>query len=215
MAVTQHLFPLRLDGAAQDVSAAAQWNGKTSLIEVSAAAAAFDIDLVAAEEPGTMLTINVTGASLANDVTVKDPADNAITTLDSPTDNICLMWTGSAWVVIANSTSTGTLSETNLALTGTLSVAGAATLNGNVAVGNAITDTVGFYGATAVAQQAAAAQTAVTAETDLPAAGAGASASYTQAEVTAAIENIHDLIALTNEIRQCLVDLGLIKGAAA
>lgn len=201
MAVTQHLFPLRLDGAAQVVTEEVTWNGKTSLIEVSSAAAAYDIDLVAAEEPGTMLTINVTGASLAEDVTVKDPSDNAIVTLDSPTDNICLMWTGSAWVVIANSTATGTLSETNLALTGTLSVAGATTLNGNVAVGDAATDEIGFFGATAIVQPASAAQAAVTI-TDV---------SSIDSDVDT---NLDNLAALVNEIRDVLVDLGLMKGEA-
>ena len=201
MAVTQHLFPLRLDGAAQDVSAAAEWNGKTSLIEVSAAASAFAIDLIAAEEPGTMLTINVTGSTLASDVTVNDPAGNAIVTLDSPTDNICLMWTGTAWEVIANATATGTLSSTNLALTGTLSVAGAATLNGNVAVGNAATDEIGFFGATAIVQPASAAQAAVTI-TDV---------SSVDTDVDT---NLDNLAALVNEIRDVLVDLGLMKGEA-
>ena len=40
----------------------------------------------------------------------------------------------------------------------TLTASGATTLNGNVAVGNAITDTIGFYGLTAITQRSGAAQ---------------------------------------------------------
>ena len=39
-----------------------------------------------------------------------------------------------------------------------LTVDGSTTLNGNVAIGNAVTDTVGMYGVTAVSQRALAAQ---------------------------------------------------------
>lgn len=214
MAVTQHVFPLRLDGATQEVAAAASWNGTTSLIDITTASGAYDLTVPNATEPGTLLTIK-RSAGGSNAVSVKNAGGDVLVSLDSSTDTGCLIWTGSAWEILANATATGDLAADNVSLTGTLTVAGATALNGNVVVGNAAADTVGFYGAAAVAQQAAAAQAAVTADAALPAAGAGASASYTQDEVTAAIENIHDLIALTNEIRQCLVDLGLIKGAAA
>jgi len=199
------LFPLRLDGATQTVSAAATWNKLTSYVDVDTDGA-YAFTLVDAVDPGTILTVyrSATGSSEV------DVDYNSVTlhTLDAATESCMLMWTGSSWETLSNSSASGSISTTNLTMTGNLVV------QGNADIGNAATDTVGFYGATKVAQQAGAAQAAVTAETDLPAAGAGAGATYTQAEVTAAIENIHDLIALTNEIRQCLVDLGLIKGAA-
>ncbi len=213
MAVTQHVFPLRLDGATQEVAAVASWNGATSLIDITTASGTYDLTVPDAEKAGTLLTIK-RSASGSNAVSVKNAGGAVLVSLDSATDTSCLIWTGSAWEILSNATASGDLAADNVSLSGALTVAGAATLNGNVAVGDATTDTVGFYGVTAVAQQAAAAQAAVTAETNLPTAGTGAGSAYTQAEVTAAIENIHDLIALTNEIRQCLVDLGLIKGAA-
>lgn len=47
----------------------------------------------------------------------------------------------------------GDISNTPVAAT-TLSASGAATLNGSVALGNASTDTIGFYGVTPAAQRA-------------------------------------------------------------
>ncbi len=50
----------------------------------------------------------------------------------------------------------------NLSLGGTLTVAGATALNGNVALGDAVTDTIGAYGVTKVTQPLGATQAAIT-----------------------------------------------------
>ena len=56
------------------------------------------------------------------------------------------------WEVIAKDASTGSLSAVDITLSGNLVV------NGNTAIGDAATDTVGFFGATAVVQQTGAVQ---------------------------------------------------------
>ena len=105
----------------------------------------------------------------------------------------------------------------NVVTTGTLG-AGATTLGGSltlgdnnivagtttgVKVGTAITQKLGFYNATPIVQPAAAAQAAV--------ATTGATSStpfgYTEAQANA-------IVALVNEMRSTLVNLGLMKGAA-
>tara|TARA_R100000951_G_scaffold110701_2_gene108924 strand:- start:825 stop:1451 length:627 start_codon:yes stop_codon:yes gene_type:complete len=206
----KNLFPLFLDGATQALSAAetATWNGKTSFVSLdNNGIGTFTLGEVADGdypiEPGTVVSVyRSDNGSTAIGVLPKTGA-SALVSLDGPTESAVFMWDASEWKIVSNATANGSVTTTNFAATG------------NVALGDAVTDTLGFYGvATPVAQQSGAAQAAVTAETNLPTTGTGAGSSYTQDEVTAAIENIHDLIALTNEIRQCLVDLGLIKGAA-
>ena len=105
----------------------------------------------------------------------------------------------------------------NVVTTGTLG-AGATTLGGSltlgdnnivagtttgVKVGTAITQKLGFYNATPIVQPAAAAQATV--------ATTGATSStpfgYTEAQANA-------IVALVNEMRSTLVNLGLMKGAA-
>ena len=120
---------------------------------------------------------------------------------------------------------------TNLAVGGTLTVTGATALNGNVDVGNAITDTVGFYGATKVAQGASASQAAVTltavsaiATTVLSAAYTGmwAFSSSTVAQTWRTRINqlrvdVTAMNVLMTAVRKALVPttgVGLIKGAA-
>ncbi len=105
----------------------------------------------------------------------------------------------------------------NVVTTGTLG-AGATTLGGSltlgdnnivagtttgVKVGTAITQKLGFYNATPIVQPAAAAQAAVvtTGATDSTPFG------YTEAQANA-------IVALVNEMRSVLVNLGLMKGAA-
>jgi len=205
----KNLFPLFLDGATQALSAAeaATWDGKTSFVSLdNNGIGTFTLGEVADGgypiEPGTVVSVYRSAAGSTDIDVLPKAGASALVSLNGPTESAVFMWDASEWKIVSNATANGSVSTTNF------------TATGNVALGDAAGDTLSFHGATPVAQQAGAAQAAVTAEGDLPAAGTGAGASYTQAEVTAAIENIHDLIALTNEIRQCLVDLGLIKGEA-
>ena len=78
----------------------------------------------------------------------------------------------------------------------TLTASGATTLNGNVAVGDAITDEVGFYGTTAITQRANAAQ-----QTSLV-----GTASSTDVDTK--------LKAAVIEVMNTLLALGLWKGSA-
>ncbi len=82
-------------------------------------------------------------------------------------------------------------------------------------VGNATDEPIGFYGKTPIAQQAGAAQAAVTVSTITTAAttttpfGFATSTQANNLTATVAAQTI-----LLNELRQSIVDLGLIKGAA-
>ena len=118
---------------------------------------------------------------------------------------------------IAGSKVTPDFAAQNVVTTGTLG-AGATTLGGSltlgdnnivagtttgVKVGTAITQKLGFYNATPIVQPAGAAQAAVvtTGATDVSPFG------YTEAQANA-------IVALVNEMRSTLVNLGLMKGAA-
>jgi hypothetical protein len=76
-------------------------------------------------------------------------------------------------------------------------------------VGTSATQTVGFHGATPVAQRAGAAQAAVS-STAVPNVGG----TYSQAEVNAIVARTTANTVLLNEIRAALVEKGIIKGAA-
>jgi hypothetical protein len=123
----------------------------------------------------------------------------------------------SATAAIAGSKVAPNFGAQNVVTTGTLG-AGATTLGGSltlgdnnivagtttgVKVGTAITQKLGFYNATPIVQPAAAAQAAVVTT--------GATSStpfgYTEAQANA-------IVALVNEMRSVLVNLGLMKGAA-
>ena len=132
----EHVFPLRLDGAVQTVSAAATWNGETSLVDIDTDGT-YDFDLIDADLPGTILTIE-RSASGSSSVTVNDPNGDAIVDLDSATDTICLIYTGSEWQTLANATASGTLSTTALTMTGNLSVGGTATVTGAATLADAV-----------------------------------------------------------------------------
>ena len=123
----------------------------------------------------------------------------------------------SATAAIAGSKVTPDFAAQNVVTTGTLG-AGATTLGGSltlgdnnivagtttgVKVGTAITQKLGFYNATPIVQPAGAAQAAVvtTGATDVSPFG------YTEAQANA-------IVALVNEMRSTLVNLGLMKGAA-
>ena len=96
-------------------------------------------------------------------------------------------------------------------------------------IGNAATDTIGFYGITPVAQRAGAAQDAVSTSTitNVSATGIAASAggaafafvSSTQFNtvidaLSMLVPRVSTLITLTNELRAALVAIGVITGAA-
>lgn len=72
---------------------------------------------------------------------------------------------------------------------------------------------VGFDTKTPIAMQTGAAQAAVTTTASSPGTGADAT-TWTGAQCTAAYDDIVALAALLNEIRQCLIDIGVIKGSA-
>ena len=95
-------------------------------------------------------------------------------------------------------------------------------------IGNAATDTIGFYGITPVAQRAGSAQTAVSTSaltnvsaTAVDASVAGAFAFVSSTQVNTVIDalsmlvpRVSTLITLTNELRAALVAIGVITGAA-
>ena len=86
-----------------------------------------------------------------------------------------------------------------------LTVSGATNLNGNVMISNAATDTVGFYGTTAITQRAGAMQAAIS-PTSLTTSLAGFG--FYTATLAAS------LVAQVEEIRAALVAYGLLKGSA-
>lgn len=118
---------------------------------------------------------------------------------------------------------TSTLSVANtVVLASRLSVAsdvvlaGVLSTAGNVLLGNAVTDTIGFYGVSAVAQPSGSGQAAITnssggsANGDLQAVGA-----TNLGDVSSAINNnFTELYVLVSAMRTALVNLGLIKGSA-
>jgi hypothetical protein len=210
---TKHIFPLLLDGATQTISSAGArtWDTNTSIVNVTASTnTTVTIPAVKADgrphELGTLVVI--TCGTLDSNQTVKlynlsVDANNLIATLDGTNESTTLMLTNSGWFQLAREHSSGTVNADNLTLTGTLTVAGAATMNGNVVVGNATTDTIGFYGATATAQIASADQAAVTNPTF--------NATFSNTELQNAFVATNKLL---NKLRADLVTLGLIKGAA-
>jgi hypothetical protein len=218
--MSKHVFPLLLDGAAQTVSSTpATWNTLTSFINVTIGTnTTVKLPIVDANgggiKPGSLLRVSWSASSITNGhaVTITNHSDQTIKTLDTAGESATAVFDGTKWVFIAEDSSNGNLSATNLAVTGTLSASGAVTLsnnltvsgtttlNGNTTIGNAATDTVGFFGVSQpVAQPAAATQAAVT---------TAGSATYSQAEMAA-------VITLLNKLRADLVALGLIKGSAA
>lgn len=88
-------------------------------------------------------------------------------------------------------------------ITDDLIVTDALTVNGNATIGNAVTDSVGFYGVGPVAQRASASQTAFTALT-----------ATTLASPTAVANKVNTVITYCLRTRLDLIAVGLIKGAA-
>jgi len=105
----------------------------------------------------------------------------------------------------------------------TLSV-GKTIVTASSTIGDAITDVIGFYGVTPVAQIAAAAQgtvatTAITTAVSTSVSGTIGFTSTAQgdavvAAVNSLIARVDANVTLTNRIRADLVTLGIIKGAA-
>ena len=106
----------------------------------------------------------------------------------------------------AGATTVGTLAAAATTLSGSLTLGNNDIVSGTGAgtkIGTAITQKLGFYNATPIVQPAGAAQAAVatTGATDVTPFG------YTEAQANA-------IVALVNEMRGTLVNLGLMKGAA-
>lgn len=210
---TKHLFPLLLDGATQTISSngAQTWNTNTSIVNVTASTnTTVTIPAVKTDgrphELGTLVVITCGTLTVSNDVKVYNgsvDANNLIATLDAANESTTLMLTNSGWFQLARENNSGTLAADNVTLTGTLTVGGAATMNGNVVIGDSATDTIGFYGATPTARIAAATQAQVSTPT--------ISATPTKAELDAAFLATNTLL---NKLRADLVTLGLIKGSA-
>lgn len=72
---------------------------------------------------------------------------------------------------------------------------------------------IGFDVKDPIAMQTGAAQAAVAVTTTSPGSGADAT-TFNGAECTKAYNDIVAIVALLNEIRQCLIDVGIIKGSA-
>lgn len=205
--MSKHVFPLILDGAVQAVTSSSDsWNGLTSYVTCTAGSAyTFTLAKNADEKlrAGTLITFIKTDAN-SNAITINPTDDfdsgsvNSVA-LGSQNESCTFIYDGSSWRLFTqdqtNSTAFagGTVSS--------LTVTGATVLQGNVDVGNDAADTIGFFGATKVAQPADAAQAAVTI-TDV---------SSVNTDVDT---NLDNLATLVNQLRADLISLGLIKGSA-
>lgn len=163
----KHIIPFYLEAPTQviDATGAQTWDGKTSKISITDGSdnVALSVDAVAAQglvKPGALLVVqwNVASITSTKKVTI-NYGGSAISELDAAGESVTFLFFNdrdsqddAGWEVIAKDASTGDLSAVDITLSGNLVV------NGNTAIGNAATDTVGFFGATAVAQQTGAAQ---------------------------------------------------------
>jgi len=163
----KHIIPFYLEAPTQVINAtgAQSWDGKTSKISITDGSdnVALSVDAVAAQglvKPGALLVVqwNVDSITATKKVTI-NYGGAAISELDAAGESVTFLFFNdrdsqddAGWEVIAKDASTGDLSAVDITLAGDLVV------NGNTAIGNAATDTVGFFGATAVAQQTGAAQ---------------------------------------------------------
>ncbi len=112
------------------------------------------------------------------------------------------------------------------AVAGNLTVAGTTQLKGSVALGDAVTDPIGFYGTTPAVQPSGAGQAAVTTAAITAVATTGSTtttpagyATLAQADAIVAAINLlitraGALTTLVNQIRADNVTLGIQKGAA-
>lgn len=106
----------------------------------------------------------------------------------------------------------------NCVIGGTTAVAGTftdLTSTGNTALGNAVTDTIGLYGVTPVAQPSGGGQAAVTDASGGTAAATNGILTLTGTYNSTILANaIATLAAQGNALRSALVSIGAIKGSA-
>src|SRR3990167_4476935 len=116
--------------------------------------------LLPAEEKGLWFLISNT-ANASELLTVKEDSNTTtIATLDQDEYGLFFCSVNEAGALEWRALTPSGIGD---ALTlGSLTVSGATALNGNTDIGNAVTDTVGFYGSTKVVQPASASQAAVT-----------------------------------------------------
>ena len=100
-------------------------------------------------------------------------------------------------------------------ITDDLIVTDALTVNGNATIGNAVTDTLGFYGVTAVDQPATASQAAVTATLLTTVAATAVTAVLTTAATTTSPHGFAtgtQADAIVARVNQLVVDVGAYDG---
>lgn len=101
--MANRIFPLLLGGAQVDIAADANWNGTTSVVRATASCTFTVGD---ATVPGTLLNV---ASETADDVLVSITTDPYGTnkfdevTLTNIGEFLTLMWTGSAWIILASS----------------------------------------------------------------------------------------------------------------
>lgn len=142
-------------------------------------------------EAGAMVIVRNSGASTLTLYPPTGSTINGATSIAVPAATTVLVFAtaGTTWFAMTAGAAIGVF--TNL------------TATGNVALGDAVTDTIGFYGVTGIAQRAGSTQVALTITT-----ATTAGFSFT---TTTAFSNF---VAQVEEIRATLVALGLYKGAA-
>jgi len=101
----------------------------------------------------------------------------------------------------------------DVTITDALTVTGATVLNGTVAVGNATSDTIGFYGVTKVNQPAASGEAALTVTAVTAVTATFVTATW-RARINQIVTDLGNLQTKYNQVRGDLVSVGLIKGAA-
>lgn len=126
---------------------AATWDGKTSFITLANnGIGTFTLGEVAEGnepiEPGTVVSVYRSASGSTNIGVLPKAGESALLGLNAATESAVFMWDSSAWKIVSNATASGSVSTTNLALSGTLSVAGAATLSAAVKLNVSSTATV-------------------------------------------------------------------------
>ncbi len=215
----KHIIPFSLEAPTQVINAtgAQSWDGKTSKISITDGSdnVALSVDAVAAQglvKPGALLVVqwNVASITATKKVTISY-GGSAISELDAAGESVTFLFFNdrdsqddAGWEVIAKDASTGDLSAVDLDMSGSL------TIDTDLLEVNSTSRSIGFFGESAVEQPATTAD--VAAASSLPTDGTGdtlAGASYSQAEVSALIETVYDLMGLVNQLNADLKELGL------